>query len=378
MESVVLRYCNGYEIGRIEGIIRESLSDLGIDLGREISGKRVLLKPNLLGAHLPEKGVTTHPAFVEALIRVLKGFDCQLWLGDSPNGVQKSLADVWNRTGMDSLCHRYGVVKRPFEREGATLVGDLLISNVVLEADYIINLPKFKTHGLTVLTGAVKNMFGVVPGLKKTDYHRIAQSKKEFATFLVRIAEVKKPHLNVVDGITAMAGNGPSGGYLVGIGLIAVGRDMHYVDLALAQLMGVDPYHVDTLEAAGALGLVDLGKGPYFLGNDIKAFNMAGYKLPVSYTSNLRDFGWFRFLVSRFMINMRVRPRVIKKRCVNCGMCVKICPVSCIKHDNGYPHIDNDECIECYCCHEVCPERAIELRESLCLKISKAIANRRD
>lgn len=377
MGIVILKHCNSYDTRLIERSLRESFDGLGVDISKEVSGKKVLLKPNLLGAHLPEKAVTTHPVFVEALIRILKDCDCRLMLGDSPNGVQKSLLDVWERTGMSDLCDRYGVEKKCFEKEGAVLIDDLLISNVVFDAEYIINLPKFKTHGLTLLTAAVKNMFGIVPGLKKTDYHRTASSKADFAEILVRVAGVRRPNLNIIDGIDSMAGNGPAGGYVARLGLIAVSRDIHSADLALARLINIEPKHIDTLEAAEKLGFIDLKEGPELIGDDVSMFKMAGFKLPVTYTKNIRHSRWFRYLISKLMTNMNVRPRVLMDKCVKCGMCVDICPVSAIDWLNSYPHVDSDKCTECYCCHEVCPEQAMELCESLCLRIAKALSAHR-
>lgn len=376
MDSIALTYCNDYNISKIEDLLRKASQQLNLDISDRFSGKKVLLKPNLLGAHHPDRAVTTHPSVVEAAIRMLKDYDCEIWLGDSPNGVQKSLEDVWQKTGMDNVCEKYGVRKKYFEREGATLIDDLLISNVVLEADYVINVPKFKTHGLTILTCAVKNMFGIVPGLKKTDYHRKSGSKEKFGEVLVRIAETKKPCLNIVDGIEGMAGNGPSGGFKINTNFIAVGRDMHGIDLAFANLIGVDPLHVDTLMAAEKRGLINLAERPPLLTDDLSKFDFGGFKLPTTYTGNLAASKIFRFLISKTMSSMRVKPRVTKEKCIKCGMCVRICPVSVIRFQkDGYPRVDTSGCIECYCCHEACPEKAMELKESLILKAVKKISD---
>lgn len=376
--SVVIKYCEDYDIGRIEGLLRDSFAGLGIDPGSEVSGRNVLIKPNLLGAHRPENAVTTHPVVIEALVRILKDYDCRLWLGDSPNGVQKSVEYVWEKTGMAALCERYGIEKKYFEKEGAKIVNGLLISNPVLDADYIINIAKFKTHSLTVLTGAVKNLFGYVPGLKKTDYHRKARSREEFAETLVKIAETKRPNINIVDGIEAMAGNGPSGGYKLNVGLLAVGRDMHRVDAFLARLVNVDPRHVDTLEVAEKLSLIDLDESQEVLGDKPKKFNISGFKLPASYTKGYRESRTVQFIVNRIMSSASVKPRVKKDRCIKCGMCVRICPVQVIKFQkDGYPYVNQENCIECYCCHEACPEKAMELKDSLALRLFKFFSHRR-
>lgn len=377
MKSVALTYSNNYDIPTVEASLRILLAHLEIDIGAEVRGKRVLLKPNLLTAYTPDKAVTTHPKFIEALVRIIKDYDCELWLGDSPNGVQQSLEDVWNKSGMETLCNRYGVVKKLFEKGGATLKNDILISNAVLEADYLINLPKFKTHGLTVLTLAVKNMFGIVPGLRKTDFHRTSKTRADFATNLVKIAEIRKPDLNIMDGITAMAGNGPSGGYPLHVGLVAMGRDAHAIDFTITKLLKIDAKDIDTLKAAEVLGLINLADEVNIIMDSNVHFDFSDFKLPISYTAGLRNSRLFNFLISRLMINMRVRPKVNRAKCSTCEMCVEICPESAIEICGGRAKIDNSKCKECYCCHEICPERAIKLRESLCLKIAKLMSSRR-
>jgi len=375
MNKVYIKRCNNYAVLEVESLLRAAMSELELNIYEKVSRKKVLLKPNLLGAHAPEKAVTTHPILVESVIKLLKDCDCEISLGDSPNGVQKSLQDVWSKTGMDELCNRYGIKKRYFEKEGASLIDGILVSNPIRDADYIINLPKLKTHGLTLLTCAVKNMFGVVPGLRKAAYHRQAKDKKEFAEFLVRIAEVKRPDLNIVDGIVAMAGNGPSGGYPIKTNIIAVSEEMHLIDLLFAKMLNIPPAHIDTIDAAIRLEVFDIDSEYKVLGDDISDFDFSEYKLPVTYTTKVRESKLFNFFVKRLMNSTKVKPRVDTSKCKQCGMCKEICPMSGIGFIDGFPKIDLDKCIECYCCHEACPENAIELRESTVLKILKKFSS---
>lgn len=378
MEPVVLKKCARYDVHLLEEALVAAISDLNIDLSGEVSGKKVLIKPNLLGAHKPEKVVTTHPAVMEALIKLLQKYDCEIWIGDSPNGVQLSVEDVWIKTGMMELCDRYGIRKKYFEKEGAELIERILISKTVLDADYIINVPKFKTHSLTVITAAVKNMFGTVPGLKKTDYHRASVTRENFAHLLVKIAEASKPGLNILDAVESMAGNGPSGGFKVSTGFIAVSKDMHQLDLALAKFIGINPRHIDTLEEAEKLELINLDVDPSIIGDDPREIDLSGFTLPRTYTKNLREKWFFQFMVNRVMSLASVKPQVRKDRCIKCGMCVRICPVKVIKFQtDGFPHVNHSGCIECYCCHEACPKKAMRLKDSLGLKIFKWFGSRR-
>ena len=169
-----------------------------------------------------------------------------------------------------------------------------------------------------------------------------------------------------------MAGNGPSGGFKVQTNFIAAGRDMHQIDLALARLINVDPEHVDTLLAASKLGLVNLKNEPVVLGDGLATLKLPDFQLPVTYRAGFGKSKIFQYLIKRLMINISVKPKVEKEKCVKCGMCVRICPVSVIKfQEDGFPKVDTKNCIECYCCHEACPEKAMELKESLLLRYFK-------
>ncbi len=376
MDSVYFSKCDAYDLSAVEARLRSAFSALGVDVPGQFSNKTVLLKPNLLGAYQPEKGVTTHPIVLEAIIRIVSDVNCTIWLGDSPNGVQQSLEEVWNVTGMTALCDRYGVEKKFFEREGAIEKNGKIISKPILDADILINVPKFKTHGLTLLTAAVKNMFGAVPGLKKTAYHRECRSKEIFARCLVEIAEIRRPDFNILDGIESMGGNGPSGGYIVPLGLLAVTRDMHAIDYLLAKLLGVSPREVDMLDEAEKLGFVNLKDEPKVVGESLGSFDMTNFGLSVTARRNFRGSRWFQYCIRKLMSSMKILIRPEHHKCVKCGMCGRICPIDNITFENGYPVINNEKCIECYCCHEVCPENALELEESLPLRIVKKLSAR--
>ena len=139
MDSVYFSKCDAYDLSAVEARLRSAFSALGVDVPGQFSNKTVLLKPNLLGAYQPEKGVTTHPIVLEAIIRIVSDVNCTIWLGDSPNGVQQSLEEVWNVTGMTALCDRYGVEKKFFEREGAIEKNGKII-NILLKYLFFIKV----------------------------------------------------------------------------------------------------------------------------------------------------------------------------------------------------------------------------------------------
>jgi uncharacterized protein (DUF362 family) len=250
--TVGLFRCPDYDVAALLKTFGNALSLIGFD-AKSVRDRTCLLKPNMLGAYPPQMGVTTHPSFLEAAIILFKDLGCKVWVGDSANGIFP-IDCVWERTGIREVCERQDVVQKVFEREGGTMIGGVFIAKPALEADFIVNLPRFKTHGLTVLTVATKNLYGYVPGLMKTRYHRENIDRRRFARLIVKIAETARPALNLVDAIIAMDGNGPSSGRLIKMGTVIAGTNHHAVDTVCAKLIGLDPVSVDTIEAANLIG----------------------------------------------------------------------------------------------------------------------------
>ncbi len=343
-----------------------------------VRGKTVLLKPNMLGAYPSEMGITTNPIFVEAAIVLFKELGAKLWLGDSPNGIFP-IDEVWQKTGMHDLCKKYGVKEKPFEREGSINQQGIQIAKPALDADILVNLPKLKTHGLTILTVACKNLYGCVPGLVKTTYHKKFLDHLNFAKQIVKIAELAKPSLHLVDGIVGMQGNGPSAGYPKKLNVILVGQNHHLIDEACCRLVGLDPTHLDTLIAAKEYNLWDEKNSAKIIGDTLEDCQPDSFILPKTYTKGWRDWFISKLVIDRIMSGVSIKPKILKNKCVKCGLCVKSCPVQAIsqKNENTRPKIANKKCIECYCCHEICPSLAIDLNESILIKLWRFFSERR-
>lgn len=368
--------CDQYLPETIKAVLEKALSSIDFD-PVSIKGKRVLLKPNMLGAYPPDMGITTNPAFVEAAIILFKELGCEVWVGDSPNGIFP-IDSVWERTGMREICKRNGVVEKVFEREGSIVCDGILISKPVLEADAIINLPKFKTHGLTVLTVAAKNLYGCVTGLQKTRYHKNYLDRMEFAKLIVRINKVVKPALTLVDGIVGMDGNGPSAGRSIQMNLIMAGTNCHAVDAIASKLVDLDPLDVDTLLAAKMLGVWNENDPIKTIGENISSCRPTSFLLPKTFTKGMRDWWISRIVIDCIWGGIHIKPKINKAECQRCGLCVKSCPVEAIyETENKPPKIINSKCVECYCCHEICPYKAIDLNESLWVRIGRFLGERR-
>jgi uncharacterized protein (DUF362 family)/NAD-dependent dihydropyrimidine dehydrogenase PreA subunit len=316
----------------------------------------------------PEAGITTHPEVLRAAIRMLKDLGCRIYVGDSPSVWGKyieNLEDVYRISGIKQVCVDEGVQLISLEKR--RMRGSFPLASALDQCDHLLNLPKFKTHELMLLTGAVKNLFGLVSGTFKTELHKRHFEPEEFAGILVDIYSQAKPSLNIVDGIVAMEGDGPAtGGTLRNLNLLIAGSDAVAVDSVMADIMGIKPKDCfTTREAArGGLGQAELG-AIEIAGERYRDLRIKPFLLPES-SKKFKLAKPVLNLVSRFI---RYYPFVLKQKCLRCSACVNICPGKCIKLGQRGIVFNYDKCIACFCCQEACPAAAIKVKKSLLAKM---------
>lgn len=368
MARVALTRCSSYQLEQVGSAVERALGLLG-GMGAFVRpGQRVLLKPNLLSARTPDQAVTTHPAVVEAVIKLVKEAGGIPLLGDSPAGAVRSLEEFWATTGMLEVCRRHSVELVSFERSGVCLKElngrKYHLAKPAAEAEVIINLPKLKTHSLTMMTGAVKNMYGVIPGLRKSNYHKQAPKPWDFSSLLADVYALARPGLNIVDAVVGMEGFGPSAGNPRNLGFILAGGDGVAVDATATHLLARRPLDIPTTRLAYQRGLGEARLDRIEVVGD----NFAPF----------RDFvwppNWFYALVPGFLARHAarlfwVRPAIDPARCVNCGYCVESCPVSALASVGAVPEFNYKICINCLCCSEVCPQKAVYQRRSRVAKL---------
>jgi uncharacterized protein (DUF362 family)/Pyruvate/2-oxoacid:ferredoxin oxidoreductase delta subunit len=363
MAVVVLEGCGSYDAALVRRAVHGALSGVLGENTSRLGGKRILLKPNLAAARKPERGVTTHPEVVGAAIDFFKERGCAVSVGDSPAGAVRGVHRVWEKTGMLEICRARGAQLVNFEAGGwveKTVRGrSYRIARAALECDHLVNLPKFKTHVLTLVTGAVKNTFGCIPGFAKSAFHLRFPKPPAMSTVIVDVFNAVDPWINLVDAVEAMDGNGPSSGRLRHLGLVAASTDAVALDVVLSRIVGIDPVQVPTTREA----LVRRGSaepGPITVVGDQAHACGEGFDIP----SN-----WHFFLIPDALSRLALRwfwvkPRVEAAICTGCGDCAAICAASAIGVVGGKAVVRQDRCVSCLCCIEACPAGAIEPQKS--------------
>jgi len=361
--------CSNYLPSIVQEATRKTIDLLGGIICFIKPGSRVLVKPNLLMGIDPEHGVTTHPEVVRAVIRILKEINCKVFLGDSPSvwGDEiENIDRVYDITGMKLVCAEEGVELVRFNQR--RMRQKFPLTSWLDDCDYLVNIPKFKTHNLTTLTGAIKNLFGLVPGTYKMELHKDYFRPQSFAGILVDIYREVRPSLNIIDGIIAMEGDGPAtGGKLRSLNLVLAGQDAVAVDAVMARIMGIEPQDVLTTKEAAlrGLGLADT-KRITCLGEKLEDLKIKPFLLPVP---SLLERKIPRPVIGLAMRLIKYYPCIERDNCVACATCIKACPKKAISISEGRILFDYSRCISCFCCHEACPHSAIKIRKSLLAKM---------
>lgn len=339
----------------------KELSCLLKDLLPPLQGKKVLIKPNILAPRKPEEGVTTHPSICEKVIESVLEKGGTPVVGDCPGvsgyGACEKAAEV---AGIKKVSGNFFV---NFAKEAkrvpikSRFFSEITVSKICLEVDYIINLPKFKTHALTYFTGAVKNMFGIVAGGDKALTHRNAPSRDEFAEAILDIFSLRPPDLTIMDGIVAMEGNGPSGGKLVNLGVVLVSKDHLAIDAVMGLITDIDPFTLPIVRKGieRKIGNPDPEKIPI----EGKLPTHRNFKMPSTYYFSATS--PFAYLINRFVFPSFTGEKLtfLKNKCNKCSICIKECPAGAMKKgEDEFPRIDKKICINCYCCMELCPNQA--------------------
>lgn len=327
--------------------------------------KNILLKPNMLQAHEPSKNVTTNPAIVESAAEIILDSGGFCSIGDSPSGWGiENAKNAARETGMQEICTKLDIEfdffdnqrLMPVKIENAKICNEIFLPESYFSYDIVINIPKLKTHGLTIFTLGVKNMMGLIPGLYKADFHRIAAHPKKFALLICDLYSVLKPDYTVLDSIEGMQGEGPVTGTSRKLDRIFISDDANALDAAVSGMCGIDPAKVPLISEVSDRGLGEIeniniikeyeGGDPEFDDFRISRISVIGARIPV----------WFINILAPFLLR---NPSVDTSSCSSCRECTEICPVNAIAFSDAFPVFDMSKCIKCFCCAERCTSNAI-------------------
>lgn len=361
--KTALVHCASYEREMVEAAVHRVFELCGGVASLIHPGMRVLIKLNLLMKRTPDRATTTHPEVARAVaLEVRKAGGVPIF-ADSPGGPFTAgiLAGVYETCGIRAVAEEigcalnddFGTTTRYFPEGRVARHLDLI--GVLDQVDAVITIGKLKTHGLTTMTGCVKNLYGVIPGTMKVEYHARYPQVDVFSQMLLDLCACVKPSFALLDAVEGMEGEGPSGGKPRTIGALVGGCDPHQVDAVGARLIGLEPEQVTTLKAAKENGILK----PYELvGDPIEPLILRNFDIPMK----LKHTNWLS-LMDKLPQAVRPRPVFRHEKCNGCATCARACPGKAIRmNDAQRPEVDLKKCIRCFCCQELCPKTDIDVR----------------
>lgn len=373
MSVISAKIIHEYDAAKLKAVMAFHLESLDVYSAIK-PGMKVVIKPNLLMARKPDAAITTHPGIVRAICELLREHSVtDITIAESSGGphLQKYMENTYAACGYNALSDvatlnldmEFVSVKTP---EGS-LVPAFNIIKPIAEADFVINVAKLKTHGMTQYSAGMKNLFGCVPGLQKPEMHYRFPDPDQFCRMICELDMLVNPGLTVIDAIDCMEGNGPSGGTIRHYGAILASRDMYALDEYAVRLMGMNPNEMEMLNAARKLRL--LPAEPATIAGDSLSPANPPFKLP---DSKKLDFmghvpAPLRPIAKKFMSTvLKPVPKISHEICVGCGKCAESCPMHIIDIADRKASIrDKKACISCFCCQEMCPVRAISVKRHI-------------
>lgn len=409
---VVMTPCADYGEHTVRTALEAVLAPLG-GLDWVEAGMTVGIKANLVSAMSPEACATTHPALLCALTEMLRARGARVIIGDSPGGIYTAafVGHVYEAAGLSAceaagaeLNRNFGTVEVAFPE--ARVLKSLTYTAWLDECDAIIDFCKLKSHGMMGMSAAAKNLFGIIPGTMKPEYHFRFPNMSDFAHMLMDINDFLAPKLRLclVDAVEGMEGNGPTKGTPRHIGLLLASASPHTVDVICAHLIGLDAESVPTLLAARERGWIPdawseihlttvegTANGQVACNRDAEDFVVRDFQNVATRHSLI--FASRGKLISKVLEKLlSSRPTLKAGDCVGCGKCAGICPAKAItmqdrkaasgasqkapqKTSQKAPQkggkkaariavIDRSVCIRCFCCQEFCPTGAMKVHRT--------------
>ena len=359
----------------LEHVLRPQIEAAG-----GVSGKSVMLKPNLLAWRRDNDPQAVNPRFIVETAKVfLDAGASRVAILENP-AVQTTpqilramgIADELKSLGVASANFKNYIKQPPLD---AVFFRNLEIANEFRKYDFVADLAKAKTHGMMTLTFCVKNLFGLVNGGDRLAWHlAVGRDYDKFADMLLDLYLVVRPAFNLLDAVTCMEGNGPGAGTPADRYFVAGCTDALALDAVAARVLGVDPDTLYIVKRAKARGLFP---APETVDNPDQLPVCAPLALPDRPVMDMAQMHlgvgipkWMQKPLYKLMV---VNPVLDPAKCVGCGVCVKMCPPKSLKLSGGKPAFDLPHCIRCFCCQEHCPKGAITPRMTRTMRFVKAV-----
>ncbi|MBQ9115589.1 MAG: DUF362 domain-containing protein [Clostridia bacterium] len=367
---VALARAEGYAREEIDAKVGELLRQLGVEPS-DWRGKRVVIKPNLLLRFTPDRAATAHPAVVEAVGRLFVSAGAEVLLAESPGGPYNAIAleGIYSSSGMKQAAENAGFAlnrdfsARTFTAPEGVKVKEFNVITPIHEAELIINVCKLKTHTMATMTAGIKNLFGVIPGTEKVEFHARFSDMKDFAAAVVDLTSAitaRTPMLTVCDAVVGMEGNGPSAGQPRKIGCLLASMNPFALDGVCGEIIGVGN-RCPMLEEARRRGYLPQNPENYrVIGDSVESVRLTDFIFPDTDKKGI---------LQRLPAFLSPRPVIIKNKCVGCGECARACPQKAITVKNRLARIDKKNCIKCYCCQELCKIQAVRIHRSFIYKL---------
>lgn len=378
MKDVYIQRCATYKKTEVSAAMNALVNDSGL-LNFVKPDMTIGIKANLVSFMKPETAATTHPEVLSALCDLIVERGAKCIIGDSPGGLYNAafVGKVYDMTGMTSLEKQGVSLNKNYEQSSAHFDKALVAKTFQYtswldECDAVINFCKLKTHGMMSMSAAAKNMFGIIPGTLKPEYHFRFQNPEDFARMIIDLNEYVKPVLSICDAVVGMEGNGPTAGTPREIGCIIASESPHKLDLVCAEIIGLDAKRVPTLAAAKERGLIDGDVSTLDTNADIEEFKVADFN-NIEEQKSILFKGNGSVLATVFSniakVSLSAKPVLEKTKCVGCAECYKICPAKAIEMKDRKPQIDRKKCIKCFCCQEFCPKGALKVKRPVIARI---------